>query len=57
MLATGFALLCLGVIISEFLPPHRWVWDWRDLFTTLPTGVGLLLMIAGIAAWLWEVAP
>lgn len=57
MTAVGFALLAFGALAGLAVTPERYTWDARDLFTTVPVCVGLLLILAGIVRWLWTVMP
>lgn len=59
MIALAFACLLFGALGSVICRPSKShdVWDWRDLFSTLPLWIGILLGIAGVFVWLWRVAP
>lgn len=57
MIATGFVLFVIGWVGGVVAEPSSYSWDWRDLVSTVPGLVGLVLVVAGVARWLWLVAP
>lgn len=57
MTAIGVVLIVLALAAGIKIEPSRYVWDWRDLFTTVPMIAGLALVAAGFIVWLWRAMP
>lgn len=57
MIAVGVMLLLATLSIGNAWPVHPTKWGLRDLFSTIPCGIAILLIVAGLIKWLWLVAP
>lgn len=61
MTAIGFVLVVLAFVLMLLVPVSKFAPRWQIWTVCLPIlamyGVGFVLIVAGIARWLWEVAP
>ena len=57
MFKTGFLLIILGMTFSFFLPPRFSGWERKDWLSTLPFGVGVLLILLSFIAAGWKYLP
>lgn len=58
MTAVGFVLFGLGGLLFSLLDPQEHPGeDWRGHLTFWPLLAGVLLILAGMATWLWKTMP
>jgi len=57
MIAVGFVMFCLALIIEIIWEDVLYRNKWREFGVVLCLRVGLCLMFFGVATWLWNNLP
>lgn len=59
MIAVGFVLFILSLVLGAYAQERHWDPRWRTLWNLSVCGgwLGFWLLIAGTFLWLWRVAP
>lgn len=57
MMAVGLVLFMLGFIGESTFPPSEYGWENRDIVSTIPILLGLMLCLASVVVWAWRQLP
>lgn len=57
MIAVGFVLFCLALVVEVVWEDTLYRSDWRYFIIALCLRVGLCLLFFGVVVWLWNNLP